>query len=69
MSDIDRDAIRKQKAICGGCGSPLREVGPLEGDRRGEAFECSKDAAATRNTGCTAMGITRRWSKSAETSP
>lgn len=48
MSDIDREAIRERKDICAGCGSPLREVGPLEGDRRGDAFECTDERCGYR---------------------
>ncbi|MFC4439117.1 MULTISPECIES: hypothetical protein [Natrialbaceae] len=40
--DIDRETIRERKDVCAGCGSPLRKVGSLEGDRRGDVFECSK---------------------------
>lgn len=43
MEEIDHEAIRERKGICSGCGSPLREVGPIEGDQRGDVFECTKE--------------------------
>lgn len=42
MEEADHEEIRERKGICGGCGSPLREVGPIEGDRQDDAFECTK---------------------------
>lgn len=45
MEDVDREAIRDQKNRCGGCGAPLSEAGEIQEEgRRGEAFECSRDA-------------------------
>lgn len=44
MDDVDREAIRDRKGICGGCGAPLRATGDIEAaDHRGEAFECTRD--------------------------
>jgi hypothetical protein len=44
MNEVDHGAIRDTKNVCGGCGAPLRKVGEIDGDRRGEEFECTREA-------------------------
>lgn len=43
MDDVDHNTIRNKKDICGGCGAPLRKVGEIDGDRRGDEFECTRE--------------------------
>lgn len=40
---VDRKEIRERKGVCGGCGSPLRSLGEIEGDERGEELECTSE--------------------------
>lgn len=48
MDDVDRERIRERKDVCGGCGSPLRKVGPIEDARRDDAFECTNEGCGYR---------------------
>ena len=44
MRDVDREAIRVRKDICGGCGAPLLSQGEIPGDQhRGEQFVCTRE--------------------------
>jgi len=43
MNDVDQESIRNRKGVCGGCGGSLRKAGEIPGERRGEAFECSRE--------------------------
>lgn len=43
MEDVDHEENRERKDICGGCGAALRKVGEIEGEHRGDEFECSRD--------------------------
>lgn len=42
MQDGDREAIRERKAVCGGCGAPLRKVGEIQ-ERRGDEYQCTRE--------------------------
>lgn len=39
----DREAIAEAKNVCAGCGADLTKVGPIEGERRGDEFECTRE--------------------------
>lgn len=43
MVDVDREEIRERKGVCGGCGAPLESVGDVQGEKRGEAFACTRE--------------------------
>lgn len=44
----DREKIEEAKNACAGCGAELVKVGPIEGEKRGEAFECSRESCGYR---------------------